>query len=72
MWSLTGDGTSYHNTEQRQKRWQVIFVSNVLDLSWNIPGTHATTKEADNIGTSRYINLFSDAEDINYVQLGFP
>ena len=23
-------------TEQRQKRWQVSFLSNILDLSWNI------------------------------------
>ena len=36
MWSLTGDGAGYYNTEQRQKRWQVSFLSNVLDLSCKI------------------------------------
>ena len=33
---------------------------------------HVRKKETNNIDTSRRINLFSNAEDSNYVQLRFP
>ena len=33
---------------------------------------HTTKKEANNIDASRRIDLFSNAENSNYVQLGFP
>ena len=33
---------------------------------------HTKKKEANNIDTSRRINLFFNAENSNYVQLGLP
>ena len=33
---------------------------------------HTKKKEANNIDTLRRINLFSNAENSNYVQLGLP